>query len=88
MGADEPPWYSSSPARAPCAWIASAVSPSARASASSQMSAAIAGVSSVSAAIGAYSTQTPPQPPSALMARNAAWVLGLTDPNPLACGTW
>src|SRR5262249_61237291 len=52
------------------------------------MSAAIPGVSSESGEIGAYSTHTPPQPPSALIARNAACARGLTEPNPDACGTW
>ena len=85
---DQPPWYSSSPASDPWAWIASADSPRAFASRSSQMSAAIAGISSESGEMGAYSTHTPPQPPSALTARNAACVLGLAEPNPDACGTW
>ena len=71
-----PPWNSSRPASAPWACTASAVSASAAASASSQMSAATAGTSSESRDTGAYSTHTPPQPPSALIARNAAWVLG------------
>ena len=83
-----PPWKSSRPASAPWAWIASAVSASARASAWSQISAATAGTSSESTETGAYSTHTPPQPPAALIARNAAWVRGLRVPKPDACGTW
>ena len=88
LGHVAPPWYSSSPASAPWAWIASAVRPSARASRSSQTSADIAGRSSASGEIEAYSTHTPPQPPSAFTARNAACALGLAEPNPDACGTW
>src|SRR5262249_7309319 len=87
-GRDPPPGKRPTPASDPCAWIASAASPSARASRSSQISAATGGVSSESCEIGAYSTHTPPQPPSALTARNAACVLGLAEPNPDACGTW
>ncbi len=51
------------------------------------MLAATAGTSSASRDTGAYSTHTPPHPPSALIARNAACVLGLMLPKPDACGT-
>jgi hypothetical protein len=46
------------------------------------------GDSSESALTGAYSVQTPAQPPSAFMARNAACVAGFSVPNPVQCGTW
>ncbi len=84
---DAPPWYSSRPTSAPWECTASTVSASARASASSQTLAATAGTSSASRDTGAYSTHTPPQPPSALIARNAACVRGLMVPKPDACGT-
>ena len=71
-----PPCQSSTPASAPCACTASAITAMLRASPSSHRLAKGAGMSSDVGWMEQYSVFTTPQPPSALMPRIAASVAG------------
>ena len=76
------------PASASCAWACSHITARFAASSSSQRRAETYGLSSESGLTGAYSVHTAPQPPSAFIARCAAWANGLVEPSPVQWGTW
>lgn len=84
----EPACHSSMPASAPCACMVAAVAARLAASSSSQRRTGCGtGFRSDAGSIEVISTFTAAQPPSAFMARNAAWEAGRSEPKPDECRT-
>src|SRR3990170_4937680 len=80
QGACGPPYQSSAAERQLYSWSMSHINDRFRMSSSSQSRADMRCVSSDSGEIEQYSVETPPKPPSALLARKYAWLKGFSEP--------